>query len=91
MTDDVAQSRHSTDLNDPHTNALIVRTYRVQIAPRPIVIDEIGLPVEDAVIIEIAFPGETMETPTGPSNVIVGAGIAKITVAGETIRGVLLC
>jgi hypothetical protein len=65
--------------------------YRVQIAPRPIVIDATGLPVVNAIVVEITFPGEVIETSTGTTNVIVGPGIAKITVAGDTIRGVPLC
>jgi hypothetical protein len=65
--------------------------YRVQIAPRPIVIDASGLPIADASVIEISFPGEAIETRTGPMNVIVGAGIARIIVAGEIIRGVPIC
>jgi hypothetical protein len=70
---------------------MITPPYRVQIAPRPIVIDASGLPVADASAVEISFPGETIETRTGPMNVIVGAGSAKITVAGEIVRGVPIC
>lgn len=42
-------------------------------------------------MLEIIFPGETIDTTAGPVSVIVGAGVAKINVAGETIRGVPLC
>lgn len=65
--------------------------YRVQITPRLVVIDVDGLPVADAQVLEISFPGDTIETPTGRINILVGAGVAKIRVAAETIRGVALC
>jgi hypothetical protein len=65
--------------------------YRVQVAPRPIVIDAFGVPIVAASVIEISFPVETIGTRTGPMNVIVGAGIAKITVSGEIVRGVPIC
>jgi hypothetical protein len=66
-------------------------SYRVQITPRLIVINADGLPVEDAQVLEISFPGDTIDTPTGRVTILVGAGVAKIRVAGETIRGVALC
>lgn len=65
--------------------------YRVRIAPLPIVIDANGETVADARVLEIAFPGDFIDMPTGRVNVIVGPGVAKITVAGETVRGVPLC
>lgn len=65
--------------------------YRVRIAPVPTVIDAGGVPVDDARVLEISFPGESTNTPLGPVNVIVGAGIAKILVDDITIRGVPLC
>ena len=65
--------------------------YRVRIAPVPTVIDAEGLPVDQAQVLEISFPGETIDTPIGRANVIVGAGVAKIMVGDATIRGVPLC
>ncbi len=65
--------------------------YRVRIVPSPTVIDADGKPVADARVLEIVFPGDSIDTPTGRVNFIVGAGVAKISVAGETIRGVPLC
>ena len=38
-------------------------------------------------VLEITFPGDFIDTPTGRVN---GSGVAKITVAGETFRGVPL-
>jgi hypothetical protein len=69
----------------------IMTAFRVRISPRPTVIDMTGIPVDDALVIEITFPGDTIDSATGPINVITGSGIAKITVGGETIRGVSLC
>jgi hypothetical protein len=66
-------------------------TYRVQITPRPIVIDTDGLPVPNSHVVEISFPGDTIETMLGRVNTIVGPGIAKIIVGDTTIRGVALC
>ena len=66
-------------------------TCRVRIVPRPIVVDGRGAPVPGAIVLDIRFPGETMETPTGPVDVIAGAGVAKIMVEEQTIRGVSLC
>lgn len=65
--------------------------YRVRIVPTPIVVDISGTATADASVLEISFPGDFIDTPTGRVNVIVGPGVAKITVAGETIRGVPLC
>lgn len=65
--------------------------YRVRIVPVPTVIDADGEPVADTRVLEIIFPGDSIDTPTGRVNFIVGAGVAKISVAGETIRGVPLC
>lgn len=66
-------------------------TYRVQITPRPIVIDTDGLSVPNSHVVEISFPGDTIETMLGRVNTIVGPGIAKIIVGDTTIRGVALC
>lgn len=65
--------------------------YRVRVAPLPVVIDEHGEAVAEARILEIVFPGETIETPGGRMPVLVGAGVAKILVGAITIRGVPLC
>ncbi|MCE7798187.1 hypothetical protein LWE61_16730 [Sphingobium sufflavum] len=42
-------------------------------------------------VLEILFPGETIETPQGPVNALVGKGIAKIFVGEATIPGMPLC
>lgn len=65
--------------------------YRVKIAPRPTVIDADGRAVPNSHVVEIAFPGEKIETTLGPVNTIVGPGAAKILVGDATIRGVPLC
>lgn len=65
--------------------------YQVRIAPVPTVIDGEGKPVDQAQVLEIVFPGDTIDTPIGRANVIVGAGVAKITVGDTTLRGVVLC
>lgn len=65
--------------------------YRVRIAPAPTVIDALGEPVADARVLEITFPSDSIDTPTGRVNFVVGAGVAKISIAGETIWGVPLC
>jgi len=65
-------------------------TYRVQLLPRPIVIDANGLPVPNSHVVEISFPGDTIETMLGRVNTIVGPGVAKIIVGETTIRGVPL-
>jgi hypothetical protein len=65
--------------------------YRVQLVPRPIVIDASGLPVENSHVAEIVFPGDAIETALGKVNTIVGPGTAKIIVGDVTVRGVLLC
>jgi hypothetical protein len=70
---------------------LSVPPYRVQLIPRPIVIDTSGLPVPDSYVIEIAFPGDAIVTLLGSVNIIIGPGVAKILVDDTTIRGVLLC
>lgn len=66
-------------------------TYRVQLVPFPAVIDADGLPVAHCHVVEIVFPGDTVETALGPINRIVGPGVAKILVGDATIRGVPLC
>jgi len=66
-------------------------SYRVQLVPRPIVIDADGLPVPNSHVVEIAFPGDAIETALGRVNTIVGPGTAKILVSDATIRGVPLC
>ncbi|MEG3167907.1 hypothetical protein U1737_06825 [Sphingomonas sp. LB3N6] len=65
--------------------------YRVQLVPQPIVIDADGLPIPNSHVVEITFPGDTIETALGRVNTIVGAGVAKIIVGDATIRGVPLC
>ncbi len=65
--------------------------YRVQLIPRPIVIDGDGLPVRNSHVIDIVFPGDTTETSLGRVNTIVGPGVAKIIVGDTTVRGVTLC
>lgn len=66
-------------------------SYRVQIVPRPIVIDDDGLPIPNSHVLEIIFPTDTVDTAAGPTSSILGAGIAKILVADVTVRGVGLC
>ena len=66
-------------------------SYRVQLVPRPIVIDAVGLPVPNSHVVEITFPGDVIETPLGRVNTIVGPGAAKILVGDITVRGVPLC
>ena len=66
-------------------------TYRVQITPLPIISATDGLPVPNSHVVEISFPGDTIETMLGRVNTIVGPGIAKIIVGDTTIRGVALC
>jgi len=66
-------------------------TYRVRIAPIPIVISASDTPVVGARVLEIIFPGDTIETAAGRINVIVGAGTAKIMVAGKILRSIPLC
>lgn len=65
--------------------------YRVQLMPQPIVIDTDGLPVPNSHVVDITFPGDTVETALGRVNTIVGPGSAKILVGDGTIRGVPLC
>jgi hypothetical protein len=65
--------------------------YRVQLVPRPIVIDAEGLPVVNSHVVEIVFPGDAIETALGKVNTIVGPGAAKIIVGDMTVRGVPLC
>ena len=66
-------------------------TYRVQLLPNPIVIDADGLPVANSHVLEIVFRGDTMGTPAGKVNTIVGPGSAKIIVDDATHRGIGLC
>lgn len=65
--------------------------YRVQLVPRPIVVDGNGLPVHTSHVIDIVFPADTTETILGRVNTIIGPGVAKIIVGDTTIRGVSLC
>lgn len=65
--------------------------YRVKLVPRLCVIDADEQPVDDAHVIEISFPGDTIDTLHGRINTITGAGTAKIIVGDLTIRGVPLC
>ncbi|MET3762083.1 hypothetical protein [Sphingomonas sp. UYEF23] len=66
-------------------------SYRVQLIPRPIVIDTAGLPVANSHVVEITFPGDAIETMQGWVNTIIGPGVAKILVGDATVRGVPLC
>jgi len=65
--------------------------YRVRIAPVPTVIDDNNMPVADARVLEIIFPSDTVDTATGRINIIVGAGTAKVLVAGKVLRSIPLC
>lgn len=65
--------------------------YRVKLVPSPMVIDAKGKPVPNSHVVEITFPGDTIETMLGPVNTIVGPGAAKIIVGETRIRGVPLC
>ena len=65
--------------------------YRVQLVPRPIMIDAEGLPVANSHVVEIVFPGDRIETMLGLVNTIVGPGAAKVIVGETRIRGVPLC
>ena len=65
--------------------------YRVQLVPQPIVIDADSRPVANSHVVEIIFPGDTIDTVLGRVNTIVGPGTAKILVGDTTIRGVPLC
>lgn len=66
-------------------------SYRVQLLPRPIIIDADGLPVPNSHVIEIVFPSDAIETALGRVNTIVGPGVAKILVGEAAIRGISLC
>lgn len=66
-------------------------TYRVRIAPTPTVIDDNDTPVIGARVLEIIFPGDTIDTAAGRINIIVGAGTAKIMLAGKILRSIPLC
>jgi hypothetical protein len=65
-------------------------SYRVQLTPSPIVIDANGLPVANSHVVEIVFPGDSIETPLGRVSTIVGPGTAKIIVGDMTYRGIAL-
>lgn len=65
--------------------------YRVTLVPYPMVIDADGMPVPNSHVVEITFPGDSIETMLGPVNTIVGPGAAKIIVGEARIRGVPLC
>ena len=71
--------------------SIISPSYRVRIAPVPVVIDEQGEPVADAVVVSIRFQRETKDTSAGHVPVVIGAGVARILVGRTTIRGVPLC
>lgn len=66
-------------------------TYRVKLVPNPTVIDAEGVPVPNSHVVEITFPGDTIETMLGPVNTIVGPAAAKIIVGEALIRDVPLC
>jgi hypothetical protein len=55
------------------------------------VIDADGLPVPKSHVVEIMFPGDTIDTTLGKVNTIVGPGTAKIIVDDATYRGISLC
>lgn len=55
------------------------------------VIDADDQPVPNSHVVEINFPGDTIETALGKVNTIVGPGVAKIIVGDTTFRGVALC
>ena len=55
------------------------------------VIDADGLPVPNSHVVEIVFPGDTIDTTLGKVNTIVGPGTAKIIVEDATYRGISLC
>lgn len=65
--------------------------YRVKLVPSLMVIDADGVPVPNSHVVEITFPGDTIETMLGPVNTIVGPGAAKVIVGETRIRGVPLC
>jgi len=65
--------------------------YRVKLVPSPMVIDAAGVPVPNSHVVEITFPGDTIETMLGQVNTIVGPGAAKVIVGETRIRGVPLC
>lgn len=65
--------------------------FRVQITPRPIVIDADGLPVPQSHVVEIVFPTDSIDTMMGRITTLVGAGAAKILVGDVIVRGVPLC
>ena len=65
--------------------------YRVKLVPYPMVIDVVGTLVPNSHVVEITFPGDTIETMLGSVNAIVGPGAAKIIVGEARIRGVPLC
>jgi hypothetical protein len=66
-------------------------SYRVRLTPLPMVIDADDRPVPNSHVVEINFPGDTIETALGKINTIVGPGVAKIIVDDTTFRGVALC
>ncbi|MEG3162678.1 hypothetical protein U1763_19435 [Sphingomonas sp. LB2R24] len=68
-----------------------IPTFRVQLLPAPMVIDADGLPVANSHVVEIVFPGDTIDTTLGKVNTIVGPGTAKIIVEDATYRGISLC
>lgn len=72
------------------TNSAIP-AFRVQLLPAPMVIDADGLPVANSHVVEIVFPGDTIDTTLGKVNTIVGPGTAKIIVEDATYRGISLC
>lgn len=65
--------------------------YRVQLPPRPIVIDDNGLPVASFHVVDIDFPQRAIESMMGGVTTIVGPGTAKIIVGDGTYCGVPLC
>jgi hypothetical protein len=68
-----------------------IPTYRVQLLPAPMVIDAEGLPIPNSHVVEVVFPGDTIETTLGKVNTIVGPGTAEIIVEDATHRGISLC
>ncbi len=66
-------------------------TYRVQLVPRRVVMDHDGLPVASSHVVDIALPGDAIETAPGRLSTIIGPGTAKVLVIDTTIQGVRSC
>ena len=66
-------------------------TYRVRVSPLPAVVDENDQLVSGALVLEIHFPSQKVETGQGSLHMLMGPGMAKVVVGDRTIRGVPLC